>query len=76
MSDGLRKVSDGLVKVSDVHNVHNVHIVQIVPIVHIVHIVHIADLQISKCPIGPTKNLERLYNRVVGRLFVRLQRWL
>ena len=27
----------------------------------------IADLQISKSPMGPTKNLERHYNRVVGR---------
>ena len=31
----------------------------------------IADLQISISPVGPTKNLERHYNRVVGRLFVR-----
>ena len=30
-----------------------------------------ADLQISKSPMGPTKNLERLYNQVVVRcLFV------
>ena len=27
----------------------------------------IANLHISKSPIGPTKNLESLYNRVVGR---------
>ena len=32
----------------------------------------IADLQISKSPIGPTKNLERLYNRVVVCLVVLL----
>ena len=31
------------------------------------HTSNIADLQISKSPIGPTKNLERLYNRVVVR---------
>ena len=32
----------------------------------------IADLQISKSPMGPTKNLERHYNRVVVWSFVRL----
>ena len=40
----------------------------------------IADLQISKSSIGPTKNLERHYNRVVvclvGRLVGCSQRWL